>query len=754
MTKENEDIKKDSPLDDESDETTFTNHNYYSTVSKESQDRLSEIYDGVANKSRDDFVDGLSQDALSTIIALYRDEKGNPLIHTASDLKALSDNDFTDAVNMTVNYYTYKDVDKERDNYLRKVQQSSDLELYAVDYTFRRFYAKTSKRTFGEFIKRMKKNKGENFYRTLADAVVKNYNKMVWILRTPKKDGGRGLDWNGKQSLTPIQAARIISVCEIIRMVCTPETIHSSTANGVVASYCEEGNAKGTYKPLGRGQIDVWAERLAGAVKKNWKNEFYEKVIDIASREENRVIENADQNLIFLKNCIFNYKTKERIDFSPEYIALKKFSVNLVDKKPPMPTHTKPNGKVLTLDECYHSYVPYEGGVESLKKLIGAVLRPKFNWRKMVTLYNATGNNGKSTILDHLKAIVGEDGTMTSSLSTLAGANEAGRFGLSNLVGVFLITCEDSDSGAYIRDNSRLKSIISHDTVAIERKVEAMFDYRPHALIVCAANDLPRTKDKGKPWVNRNIFIPFTGEFRGEEEDKSIREEWLVSDEVCEYIVYEVLMEMPYYDELVETPKALELKAVYEEDNDPVVEFYSECIKESPYDFIPLSMLWLAYQEWLPQNRPNTKSQARRDFYESINKAVSRDGIWMRPASSMRFNNWGELGEDRNPYNTNRFFMWIGENQIYTKPLDKVQGIVKTKLYDYYQQHGMNPKELKDQGIYKQVCEDLGLVAPKDYSDKVEAKERISKASGTGIFKLVDGKVVEIRNEDDDTGES
>lgn len=115
----------------------------------------------------------------------------------------------------------------------------------------------------------------------------------------------------------------------------------------------------------------------------------------------------------------------------------------------------------------------------------------------MVTVYNKTGHNGKSTMLDRYKAMAVYDGCMTSSLALLADGSDGGRFGVSNIVGVSLITCEDSDSGSYIKDNSRLKSIISHDAIQVESKNKGAFDYTPHALIVCAASDIPKTRDKG-----------------------------------------------------------------------------------------------------------------------------------------------------------------------------------------------------------------------------------------------------------------
>ena len=149
---------------------------------------------------------------------------------------------------------------------------------------------------------------------------------------------------------------------------------------------------------------------------------------------------------------------------------------------------------------------------------------------------------------------------MTSSLALLAGGGDGGRFGVSNIVGVSLITCEDSDSGAYLKDNSRLKSIISHDAIGVERKNKGMFDYTPHALIVCAANDIPKTRDKGDAWLARNIYVPFTGQFVGKADDKTIRSEWVVSPEFCEYLAYQALVKWDRYYELPEPEEAAQLK--------------------------------------------------------------------------------------------------------------------------------------------------------------------------------------------------
>lgn len=505
--------------------------------------------------------------------------------------------------------------------------------------------------------------------------------------------------------ISAVRASHLISCYENIKMVCTPNGIDNPKIKGIVAHYVTEGPKRGTFEEIGEGLIHQWALDIVFGGTQAWKNEFYKSIQDIASMAENRVFENNNPDLIFMNNCIFNYKTKERMNFSPEYVTLRKHDTNLPETLPNVPIHTKPDGTVISLMDFLKELVPYDGGVELLIKLAGACLRNKYNWRNMVTLYNTTGKNGKSTFLDLLKALVGESGTMSSSLSMLAGSGDTGRFALSSLPGTALITCEDSDSGAYIRDNSRLKSIISHDVVSIERKGEPLFDYRPNALIVCAANDIPKTKDKGQAWLDRNIFVPFTGEFRGKADDKSIREVWAVSEEVCEFMAYKALIETEDYFELPEPDEAVQLKEEFEIDNDPVVEFYHEYITNSREDFLANCYLWELFNWWLKQNRPNTPVMSNRKFIKRLNIIVEQSGKWIQPKASdgkglfVNSDNWHEVSRVLS--------IRINDKDVYYS--GRQRGIVRKKMWEYCQDNNTCPKDLMEQGKYKQVCEDLGL---------------------------------------------
>lgn len=324
----------------------------------------------------------------------------------------------------------------------------------------------------------------------------------------------------------------------------------------------------------------------------------------------------------------------------------------------------------------------------------------------MVTVFNKTGSNGKSTYLGHLKSLVGHDGVMTSKLSLLASSNDGGRFALMNLVGTALITCEDSDSGAYVKENSRLKSLISHDTVSVEYKNGAIIDYTPNALIVCAANDIAKTKDKGQAWLDRNIYVPFSGHFTRAGDDKTIRDKWVVSEEFCSYMAYQALEKWDKYYVLPEPKEAIELKEEFIADNDPVVEFWKRYLSPMNCDFIPNEYVWESYKKWLPEARPSTALLSQISFAKRFIEVATATGEWMQPldkdGSGKKINGekWCPDLTYHDPHRPPAVFP------------GRYRGIVRTKMWEYCTEHSTTPKDLGE--TYQDVREQLGLVPEAD----------------------------------------
>lgn len=530
----------------------------------------------------------------------------------------------------------------------------------------------------------------------LSNAVVDTFRDLVRQVNAKRENGGREMGWPMPKSISAPAAAELVFRKERIRMVCTKENVRKPTADGVIAAYVTDGPDRGIYREIGPGQVDSWCEELAGSVNAHWKGDFVQKIHDMASRDEFRVAECSDSDFVFMQNGVYDYRSGVLMDFDPELVTLRKHATVLPEDPPAEPVHTKPDGTKITFWEWIDSLVPYEGGRDLLVKLAGAALRDRYNWRVMATLFNKTGHNGKSTYLDCLKAMVGSNGVMSSNLATLAGSSDGGRFGVSNIVGVSLITCEDSDSGAYIRDNSRLKSIISHDTISVERKGETMFDYTPHALIVAAANDLPKTKDKGQAWLDRNIYVPFTGEFRGKDDDKTIRERWVVSPEFCSYMAYQALVVWDKYWALPEPEEAIRLKDEFILDNDPIAEFWQLVMSGTATDFFPNDWLWEQFTQWLRADRPSTRMPSKKAFVVHITELAVESGEWVRPSSGSR----------GLPLSVAKWSPTLATNAVYAST--RRRGLVRREVWDWCSTHKTTPGDMGQDG-YEKLRENLQL---------------------------------------------
>lgn len=569
-------------------------------------------------------------------------------------------------------------------------------------------YSKAEEAAVAMVVEKANQNGGLHTYplSLLANEINDTMRDIVDSVNIPAKNGGRELGWKKPTMISGVQAAQLVFEYERIRMVCTEETVGDANAEGVIAMYVNTGENAGVYREIGIGQIDEWCSEIGGLVKTDWKNEFTRKLHDLASRDANRVKECNDSNLIFMANGIFDYETKMLLPFDPDIVALRKSATALPNAEPPVPVHTKPDGTKIDFWEWIDSLVPYNGGRDLLVKLAGACLRDRHNWRVMVTMFNKTGHNGKTTFMELLKALVGYTGVMTSSLAELAGNLDGGRFGVANIVGKALVTCEDSNSGAYIKDNSRLKSIISHDSISVERKNKTAFDYTPHALIVCAANDIAKTKDKGQAWLDRNIYVPFTGQFIGDKEDKTIRSEWVVSDEVCEYMAYQALVKWDKYYSLPEPEEAIALKDEWVRDNDPIVDFYEEEIRYFNADFIPSLFAWDMYLEWLRDSRPSTSPCSQKAFTSHFIEIASSGDEWSYPKS----------GKDGVKLSGARWCPSIvDQNENGQKYKDRLRGIVRTKVWMYCTEHNTTPADLG--AAYEGVRRQLGVVYDENDTD-------------------------------------
>ncbi len=117
------------------------------------------------------------------------------------------------------------------------------------------------------------------------------------------------------------------------------------------------------------------------------------------------------------------------------------------------------------------------------------------------------GSNGKSTLLDVLKGILGNENTCEVQLEQLEKSHYVAQ--LHNKI--LNIATEIGAQGTVC--DEMFKKIVTHDHVMGDHKFGHPFSFRPVCKLIFATNNMPRTDDKSKAFYRRLLIVPLTKEF-------------------------------------------------------------------------------------------------------------------------------------------------------------------------------------------------------------------------------------------------
>ena len=315
-----------------------------------------------------------------------------------------------------------------------------------------------------------------------------------------------------------------------------------------------------------------------------------------------RLIDNAkqvspctDRDLIPFNNCIFNYKTKNTEDFSPEKIFLYKLRINYN----PLAKNvfiTMPDGEVWDVESWFGGLNDDPEVVDLLWKITGAVLRPNVRWDKAFFFFATKGNNGKGTLVQTYRNMLGEKACVDIPL-----ADFDQNFMLEPIIGKSAVITDENNVGQYIDKVAKLKALVTHDVVNVNRKNKTPVSYRFHGVIVECLNEIPRVRDHSDSFARRQCYVPFDKCYTGHER-RYIKDDYLTRDDVLEYIAYRILVMTPEYYELPEPESCKNVLDEYKAENDPVIEFWDEVEEQLVYSFIPMELLYSMFRGFYHEN--------------------------------------------------------------------------------------------------------------------------------------------------------
>lgn len=380
--------------------------------------------------------------------------------------------------------------------------------------------------------------------------------------------------------------------------------------NSVLALYCEDGDKEGLY--------DITDEAIGKLIQKfNYliKKKEMDEVINFLKLNAPVRKRTLDPDLIAVNNGIFNYRTKQLLPFSPEYVFTSKSHVDYNPAASNVVIHNPNDGTDWDVVNWMKSLSDDPEIIALLWEIVGAVVRPNVCWGKAALFYSERGNNGKGTLCRLMRNLVG-----ASSCTSLPIADIEKDCFKATLLDKQAVITDENPVGQYIDQSSTWKSMITQDNISTDRKYNTPVTFTFRGMVVQCINDLPRSKDVSGSFYRRLLMVPFEKCFTGAER-KYIKDDYLERKEVLEYVL-KCALESTYY-ELREPEACLKLLDDYKEHCNPVLQFWEEFRNEFVWDFIPYQYLYDLYCVWFNLNNPRGSIYGKNTFTKELINIVS-----------------------------------------------------------------------------------------------------------------------------------
>lgn len=421
--------------------------------------------------------------------------------------------------------------------------------------------------------------------------------------------------WQLPITLSFSQIADILAkLYPICRLSCAGE--NADTDYDLLAIYQKEGPDKGIYVTS-----DDTFRKLARQYNNEMTTKDFKEMMTALRDKVPRKKRNSDRDLIAVNNGIFNYQTKELMDFDPKYVFISKSHVDYNPKAKNIVIHNKDDNTDWDVESWMKSLSDDSEIVNVLWEILSAIIRPNVRWNKSAWLYSEKGNNGKGTLCELMRNLCGA-GSYASIPISAFGQD----FMLEPLTRATSIIVDENDVGVFIDKAANLKAVITNDVIQVNRKFKTPIAYQFFGFMVQCLNEFPRIKDKSDSFYRRQLFIPMTKCFTGKER-KYIKDEYLKNKKVLEYVLFKVL-NTDFYT-LSEPQACKEILKEYKEFNDPVRQYWEEFSPRFVWDLLPPGFLYDLYKAWFKQTSPSGTVQGKSTFLKDLKNLIENDPNWV-----------------------------------------------------------------------------------------------------------------------------
>ena len=146
---------------------------------------------------------------------------------------------------------------------------------------------------------------------------------------------------------------------------------------------------------------------------------------------------------------------------------------------------------------------------------------------QVAMLFVGEGNNGKSSLISTLKALLGMENISAVSLHEL----ELNRFAKADLFGKLANLYADLDDGA-LKSVGTFKMLTGGDPIRGEKKFQSSFTFVNHAKLTFSCNTVPEVFEDTEAFFRRWKIIQFPNSFDGDKADKDLLKKLTTPEEL------------------------------------------------------------------------------------------------------------------------------------------------------------------------------------------------------------------------------
>lgn len=271
----------------------------------------------------------------------------------------------------------------------------------------------------------------------------------------------------------------------------------------------------------------------------------------------------SDARYIAFQNGIYDIETDQLHPFDPILIVTNKINFNYNPD-----AYSEIADKVLDNLACHDKFTR-----ELLEEVAGYVMYRRNELRKAF-IFTGLAAAGKSTYLDMIKTMLGDENTVALDLKELGD-----RFKTAEIFGKLAIIGDDIGD-EFIPNPAIFRKLTSGDRVNVEQKGKDPFDFNSYAKPLFSANDIPRIKDKSGAVKSRLIIVPFKAEFSANDPNYDPYIKYKLRGAECmEYLIkigIRGLKNVLKNRKFTISEEMQQKMDEYEENNNPVLLFFKE----------------------------------------------------------------------------------------------------------------------------------------------------------------------------------